>query len=128
MYINVTVQNHGDFAETFGVSLYANTGVISTKSVSLAKGASAILLFKWDTTSWFKGSYTIKAVAQTVPGETDTGDNTLIDGTAMISIPGYMNSDKRVNNIDLLTMMQAMFRDASRLSWNANADITNDRL
>jgi hypothetical protein len=126
MYINVRVQNQGDFSETFSVTLYANTGVISTKSVSLAKGASVLLTFKWVTTGWSKSSYTIKAVAQTVPSETDTGDNILSDGTVLVSIPGDVNGDKRVDSTDLLLMMQAMLRNARRLSWDPNADIDND--
>jgi len=82
--INVTVRNQGISTETFNVTVYANTTVIGTPiSVTLTGGASATITFTWDTTSSL-GNYTIKAEANVVPEEYDTGDNTLIDGTILI--------------------------------------------
>jgi len=76
--INVTVENKGNvFDETFDVSVSYDSSLIGTKTVTdLAPGASQIVSFSWDTSGVAEGSYTITAVATTVPDETETGDNT----------------------------------------------------
>jgi len=65
---------------TFSVAAYYNDTTIATKDVSnLAAGFTTSLNFTWNTAGVTEGEYTIKAVASTVVGETDTADNT---GTA----------------------------------------------
>ena len=78
--INITVENQGDFAETFNVTAYANTTIIEEQEAFLNSGESAILVFTWNTTGFSLGNYTISANATPVLNETDTTDNTLIDG------------------------------------------------
>jgi len=81
----VTAENQGDFSETFDVSVYYDSILIETKTVTdLPAGTSTILEFFWDTTGAAEGIYTIKAEASVVPGETDTADNTYIDGTVEV--------------------------------------------
>jgi len=84
--ITVVVENQGTTAENFTVTLYHDTTTIETKPVTnLAAGLSTTLVFTWDTTDRKAEIYTmdekektyaIKAEASTVPGETDTQDNT----------------------------------------------------
>jgi len=75
--INVTVENQGNFTETFDVTIYYDNTEIDTQTVTgLAAGASKVLTFTWDTTDVDEDDYTIKATAETVPDETDTADNT----------------------------------------------------
>jgi len=88
LFINVTVKNQGDYAETFDVTAYYDTTAIGTKLVtSLAPYAETTLTFSWDTTGIAGGYYTISAQASTVPGETDTEDNAFVDGTVKVTSP-----------------------------------------
>ena len=84
--INITVLNYGFCTETFNLTAYANTTVISQTEVSLSSRNSATITFTWDTTGVTLGTYTLKAQASIVPGETDIADNILIDGQVDINI------------------------------------------
>jgi len=57
------------------------------RGVKLYPGNQTTLTFTWDTTGVALGDYTITAKATTVPGETDTDDNTHIDGVVTITAP-----------------------------------------
>jgi uncharacterized protein (DUF2141 family) len=50
----------------------------------MVPGSTLDLTFSWDTTGVPYGTYTLKAEASIVPGETDTADNTLVDGSVRI--------------------------------------------
>jgi len=90
MSVNVTVENQGDFTETFDVTTYYNTTTIETKTVTnLPLGENTTLTFTWNTTGVAKGNYTITAYAHPVLNETDTTDNTYVDGTIQIITPPY---------------------------------------
>jgi hypothetical protein len=75
VYINVTVQNKGGYAEIFNVTVYANSAVVGVQAVSLDATVSAILHFSWNTSGLGKGDYTISASASVVPGEANIADN-----------------------------------------------------
>jgi parallel beta-helix repeat protein len=123
--INVTVTNQGSSTETFDVMVYANSIVINTfTGVTISTRASTTLIFTWDTTAFTEASYTISAVASQVLDETDTADNTLIDGTVKVTIRGDITGDFYVN-----------IQDAALLGANwqkrvppapANVDINDD--
>jgi hypothetical protein len=84
--ITADVQNQGGpFTETFGVTAYYGGTAIGTQTVTnLAAGSNRTLTFTWDTAGVADGNYQIKAVANTVTGETDTADNTYVDGTVEV--------------------------------------------
>jgi hypothetical protein len=126
MNINVTVENQGDYTETFNITIYANTNPIETKQITLTKGASTTITHKWNTAGFVKGNYTIWAYAWPVQGETDTADNTFIDGLVIISIPGDINADTYVNVKDAVILGVAFGSKPGDQSWNPNADINND--
>jgi PKD repeat protein len=85
--INVTVRNNGSEKETFNITVHYDD-IIATQSVTeLASGASVLLTFSWDTSNVEAGTYTIKAVATILTGETNTADNILADGTVTIEKP-----------------------------------------
>jgi len=75
VYINVTVQNLGGYAESFNVTVYANSAVVGVQFVSLDANSSAVLHFSWDTSGLGKGDYTISALASVVSNEANTADN-----------------------------------------------------
>jgi hypothetical protein len=86
--ITVVVENQGTESETFNITAYHDTTAIETQKVTnLASGTKTTLTFNWNTTDlfynlvWHPGTYTVNATASTVPGETDTEDNTLVSLT-----------------------------------------------
>jgi len=86
--IDVQVANEGTESETFDVTVYYDTTLVNKITVeSLFPADYRWLWFEWNTTSVPEGVYTISAVADVVPDETDTTDNTYIDGRVTISIP-----------------------------------------
>jgi len=85
VYINVTAANEGTWKETFDVTAKYDSTIIGVKTVSdLAPNANITLTFDWNTTDVDPGDYTIKAEATTLLYETDTADNTYIDGTVAV--------------------------------------------
>lgn len=82
--IEVNITNTGSFPETSNLTVYVNTTAIQTQNVTLASGNSTTITFTWNTNGFAKGNYTITAYAEPVPSETDTADNTYVDGTVKI--------------------------------------------
>jgi len=106
--ITVVVENQGAITVTFNVTVYYDSNPIGTKTVTdLAPGTQATLVFEWNLTgvppsavSHAYVPYTIKAEAEILPGETDTADNSLADGTVLVKLPGDANGDGTVNAAD----------------------------
>jgi len=105
--INATVENQGTFGEIFNVTAHANATKIGSKQITLASGSSTVVTFGWNTTGYAFGNYTISAVADTVPGETDTGDNTFTDGKIHVGLIGDVNGDKKVDLKDVYAVGKA---------------------
>ena len=130
MDITVTVENQGDYTETFNVTIYANTTAITTRTVTLTNGNSATITFIWNTTNVTLGNYVIKAVATTMPGEIDTDDNALINGTVLIGVPCDVTGPTRgvpdgVCNMRDIGYMCAHFgTKPSSPNWDSNCDVT----
>ena len=124
--INVTVANEGTFPETFNVTLYANTTEVETKLVTLPSGNSTTITFTWNTTGFAYGNYTIWAYAWPVPGETDTADNTYIDGWILVTIPADINGDFKVDWKDLLILARAYGSEEGEPSYVPEADFNSD--
>lgn len=79
--LKVVITNKGEVNETFTVTVYRNNTVIQMKNVTvMAYTPPTTYMFTWNTTNLPPGNYTIKTVADAVPGETETEDNTLTDG------------------------------------------------
>jgi len=125
--VNATVENQGDFAETFNVTAYADTSVIGEQQLTLNPGENTTLTFTWDTTGFPYGNYTISAVADIVPGETQTGDNTdTADEDIKVGIAGDVNGDGTVNILDAIKLAGAFGSRPGDSKWNPNADINGD--
>ena len=101
--VTVTVQNLGTIQEEFNVTVYANSTEIGTfLSINLQSGSSVDLTLTWDTTGFAKGNYAISGYAWPVLREANLEDNTLVDGWVLITIPGDVNGDKKVNILDCI--------------------------
>jgi parallel beta-helix repeat protein len=90
IHINITVMNQGNKIEGSNLAAYANSTAIQTEYFTLVSSNSAMFTFTWNTTSFPKGNYTISAYVSPVEGETDTDDNSYIDGTVQIDIPPHI--------------------------------------
>ena len=126
--LNVTVENQGDFTENCNITIYANTIRAATQTLTVTNGNSVTLIFIWNTTGFVKGNYTIWAYAWPVPGETETGDNSLVDGWILVTMPGDVNGDGVVDIFDCVTIALAYSSTPNDPNWSPNADITNDNL
>ena len=131
--VNITVvaKNEGNVTETFNVATYYDTSVIGIQTVTnLTAGANITLTFSWDTVGVEPSiiSYTIKAVAIPVPGEIDTADNILIDGTVKVKLLGDVNGDGIVNIKDIGICCKAFGSTPSDPRWDPRADLTGDSL
>jgi len=83
--VTVTVKNEGNAYENFTLSLYYDDNFIGSENITdMVPGSTLDLTFGWDTTGVPYGTYTLKAEASIVPGETDTADNVFIDGIVRI--------------------------------------------
>ncbi len=90
--VAVGVANQGTQEETFTASLSDSLAatVSAPQSITLAAGTSTTLTFSWTPT--INGSHLLTAAASTVPGESDTADNsqsataTVIDPTHDVAI------------------------------------------
>lgn len=98
--ITVSITNQGTENATFDVTLYRDSIVLETKTVNdLTSSQTADLVFSWNTTgvtteinslSSKEKTYNIKAVAQTLSGETDTEDNTLTSASKIRVVSRYI--------------------------------------
>jgi len=124
--INVTVANPGDFDETFYMTAYADAFTIQTIQITVGNGSDTIVILVLNSAGFAKANYTIQAVADTVSGETNTGDNAYPDGWLVVTIPGDINGDFRVGPADFALLSSAYGSTPSKLKWNPNADINSD--
>jgi hypothetical protein len=127
--VTVTVKNTGLNTESFDVTLFCNTTSIETQAVSnLGPDSMATLSFVWNTTGFAYGNFTISASAVPVAGELNTVDNTLIGGTAFVTVPGDINSDGKVDSADLFLLSKAYGSTQDAPNWNSTCDINQDNI
>jgi hypothetical protein len=120
----------GGMHGTFIVSPDIKVGVQSV-SPPLTAGEVRRLVFVWNTTGVVKGNYTFEAVADTVPGETNTVDNKFTDGVIRVAqlgdITGISGSpDGRVDLRDIGMVARLFDISYPDPSYNPNADIVYD--
>ena len=126
MNINVTIVNQGDFTETFNVTIYANETTIEKREITLESTTSTTLTFTWNTTGFAKGNYTLWAYAEQVQGETETSDNTFIDGWVYVGLVGDVNADGYVGIDDIFTIASHFGAEQGTPQYDPNLDINND--
>lgn len=130
VYINVTIENHGEFEETFNVTVYYGGVTIGTQTVAnLAIGSAETLTFTWSTFVVPAGSYLITSTATTVPGETNVEDNTYgLDPPVIVieTIKGDVDGNFEVDIRDLYQLAKAYGTTPGHPNWNANCDLNDD--
>jgi parallel beta-helix repeat protein len=125
--INVTITNQGELAETFNVTVYVKTTIIATfTNITLTSGNYTTITSTWDTADFALGDYTLSAVADTVPGETNTTDNTYIDSIVTITIPGDVDGDFDVDIYDVVKMCGCYGAEEGDPEYIAECDVDGD--
>jgi len=100
LYIDVVVQNQGNFTETTTVIAYYNkTAIQSIMLQNFAPNTQTTVTFTWMPMPSY-GPYNISAKVSHVPDELDVADNSLADGNIFVTIPGDINGDRSVNILD----------------------------
>lgn len=124
--IYVTVENQGTVDETFNVSIYTNSSIISVLEVMLGPGENRTLTFKWNTAVFEKGNYTMKATTEAVPGEVDVVDNTFTNGIIFVTFPGDFDGDKDVDIYDIVRLAGVYGSERSDPEYDPNSDVEDD--
>ena len=128
--ITVTLQNQGNFTETFNVTckyeLEGTEHVIGNMTVNnLAPQANTSIVFTWRTTD--VTVHTLKAEVQPLTDEADIDDNNMTSSvTVKVKMLGDVNNDDTVNILDCLIASSAFGSYPDHPRWNIQADINQD--
>ncbi len=86
--INVIALNKGTAIESFNVTIYYNnTRLTRALTAPLATGVNETISLTWDTRNIAAGIYTVKALAEPLPGETYSVDNSRTIGVLIQELP-----------------------------------------
>ena len=107
MPVVALVWNNGTKTETFEVSIFYDTTLIGTSTVTLNAGADTPVSFTWNLGVLPDGVYTISANASVLPGETDTLDNYFLGGEVRKAFDGDVTADGIVDAYDLFDLSKA---------------------
>ena len=124
--VTATVKNYGTFAESFNVTVYANTTLIGQQNVTIGSGTTTTISFSWNTTGWPRGNYVISVVAEPVPGETDVSDNCRVTSPVLVVPLADTNGDGYVGIDDILAVVQHFGQEPGLQGWNPIYDFNGD--
>jgi len=124
--VDVTVQNYGNYNETFTVNCYTNSTPIGSQGVDLTANASDVVTFTWNTSGFARGNYILKANASSVDGETYTGDNTITHENIRVKLLGDVDDNGIVDISDLHALSAAYDSVPENPNWNEEADMNGD--
>ena len=125
-YVRIYVEKKSYGFINFDDVTFTNTTSIASQNIALSSGSSTTVTFTWNTSGFAKGNYTITAKVPHLPYETDTTDNTLTDGWVLVTIPGDVNGDRKVDIKDIYACILAFGTKPGKPKWNPNCDINND--
>lgn len=133
--INVTLYDEGNYDEISNLTVYANQVPIPNASfqmIALLSGQQTVVTFIWNTTGLSYGNYTLTAVLDAVPNETDLDDNTGYSQNIRIGVPGDVSGinagvpDGVTNMRDVAYLVSLFNTRPSSQNWSCNSDINND--
>ncbi len=131
MNVTVSVENFGDKAETFDLTLYANATCVASQNVTLSGRDFENVTFTWDTAGFAFGPFTLGAYASPVPGETNMMDNNCTGGRVTVSTVGDVTGpdggpDGKVDMRDIGYIVGCFGGKQGAIAWNPNADLNGD--
>ncbi|MGD0977645.1 MAG: PQQ-binding-like beta-propeller repeat protein [Candidatus Bathyarchaeia archaeon] len=122
--INVTVANQGGYSETCKITVYANATIVGSQNITVSAGDSLAVTFTWNTSGCLAyDNYTISAYDSPVAGEMNTANNNCTGGCVIVTKPGDINGDFKVDLKDLVKLTNAYGSKPGDANWNQNADI-----
>jgi hypothetical protein len=129
MIINITVsvENFGEFNESFILKIYRNETLIVTRQVSeLPAKTQLTIAFLWNTSGLTPcNSFVIKAETSLIQYEYNITNNMLIDGTVKIRVLGDVNGDGKTEAKDIALVAKAFGSYPGHPRWNPDADVTS---
>lgn len=129
--IHVDVLNQGTIGVVFDITPYYGNIPIKTTTETLLTAGSGIPIrytLTWNTTGVPYGFYDISTTVSTYINENDLTDNSFRDGTVMVTIPGDVNGDRKVDIYDGSFISSHWYPGPpiGPLGYDMNADINND--
>lgn len=124
--ITGTLNNTGDSEETFNLTVLANETIVQTQTFTLSNGSSTVWQAAWNTSGFNRGNVTIGAYVQLPAGETNAANDSSVHSFLILTFPGDINGDFKVNLFDLVILAQAYGSHPGDAKWNPNADINSD--
>jgi len=126
--IEVVPQNQGTKPEDFMVSCYANSTMIGSQQINLCAGQLMPINLVWRTSGIAIGVYTITAQVSVVQGETDTADNTFINGVILVTILGDANLSGLVDMEDFYIWRENFGKRSGQIPPGVYPDFDNNGL
>jgi hypothetical protein len=128
--INAKVQNRGDYNESaVTVNCFTNLTPLNPQITSVDSKKSKTVTFWWNTSTYSRGDYRIKANASAVPNETYLGDNSfLFAGTVRVKLLGDVDDNGMVTVSDLYPLGKAYGSTPSSGNWNEEGDMNGDNV
>jgi len=123
--VNATLSNLGWESETFPIALSANGTSIQSLQASVPYQGVSIVTFAWNTTGFALGHYVVKVTAANLTGEANPANN-IMTTTTILSIPGDVNGDRKVNILDLTIVALSFSSVQGGPNYNPNADVVPD--
>jgi len=123
IYINVTVENQGDYTETFDVSVYYTRIIdplIGTQPLTnLLRSENTTLTFEWEPD--MTGRYEILANTTEIPNDIDSTDNTR---TTILYVGDGGSSSASINGFYMACLIFAMFGSVMVLVFRKNREMS----
>jgi len=127
VFFAVKIVNYGVNAETFNLTLYANSSLIqSFDNIRLTSRNSTTITFKWNGIGFDLGNYVISASITQLVGEVDLTDNTRVGEPIILTLMGDVNGDFKVDGKDIGLIAKAFDTRPDMPRWNPNADVNSD--
>jgi parallel beta-helix repeat protein len=126
--VNVTVKNVGGYVENANVSAYYGGLVIQTRQLNnLTVGSSSTVSMLWDTSSLPQcRTYDVKAEVTIVAGDTHIEDNIYDFGLVKVKVVGDVNSDGKINILDIFAIATAFGSKVGGSNYKINYDMNLD--
>jgi hypothetical protein len=126
--ITVKAKNRGTVNDSFNVTLKINGTQIGKQLISnLVPYGTKTLNFTWNTTgTLLLHNYTLEAISDTLPGETQTGDNSRTFGPILIRLIGDARFDRRINILDVVAVTAIYGSRSGDPTWDIMSDLAPD--
>lgn len=125
--INITVKNQGDTIENFDLKAFAgNLTVGSFVNITLESGTFRTYTTALNTTGMMLGDYIISTQITIFPRDLNATDDVKVSRVRLVTLPGDINDDFKVNIVDLVILAKAYGSEAGESRWNLDADLDGD--